>query len=44
MDYIYMYAPQLANITTDKINLFSIKAKEVFERNYNIIFQKKEDL
>ena len=41
MDEIYTYAPQLAHIITDKISKSSIKSKEVFERNCNIIFPEK---
>ena len=44
MDQIYTYAPQLAYIITEKINLSSIKSKEVFERNYDILFLEKENL
>ena len=36
-----MYAPQLADIITDKMSIFSIKSKELFESNYNILFPEK---
>ena len=39
-DQIYTYVPQLG-ITTDKINLSSIKSKDCFERNCNILFPEK---
>ena len=38
MDQIFSYAHQLADITTDKISIPSIKSNEVFERNCSIIF------